>query len=136
MRYSCDMALIENSRARFDYSIIEEMEAGLELLGSEVKSLRAKHGSLKGARVVAKTLLALPTTSRAARQLGLTCRLRQGTKRNRGTARLSLRNHFVKHIFPASLSKNVGLDGRAVLDHSRSWAGKRGRLSSLQSPGS
>jgi SsrA-binding protein len=48
------MALIENPRVRFDYHILEEMEAGLELLGSEVKSLRGKQGSLKGARVVAR----------------------------------------------------------------------------------
>ena len=48
------MALIENARARFDYTILEEMEAGLELFGFEVKSLRAKQGSLKGARVVAR----------------------------------------------------------------------------------
>ena len=48
------MSLIENKRALFDYSIIEEMEAGLELLGFEVKSLRAGRGSLKGARVVAR----------------------------------------------------------------------------------
>ena len=48
------MSLVENQRARFDYSILEEMEAGLELLGSEVKSLRAGRGSLKGARVVAR----------------------------------------------------------------------------------
>jgi len=48
------MALIENQRARFDYTFMEEMEAGLELLGFEVKSLRAKRGSLKGARVVAR----------------------------------------------------------------------------------
>lgn len=48
------MALIENQRARFDYHILEEMEAGLELLGFEVKSLRGKQGSLKGARVVAR----------------------------------------------------------------------------------
>ena len=48
------MELIENQRARFDYSLIEEMEAGLELLGSEVKSLRAGHGSLKGARVISR----------------------------------------------------------------------------------
>ena len=48
------MALIENQRARFDYTFREEMEAGLELLGFEVKSLRAKRGSLKGARVVAR----------------------------------------------------------------------------------
>ena len=48
------MNLIENQRARFDYSILEEMEAGLELIGSEVKSLRAGRGSLQGARVVAR----------------------------------------------------------------------------------
>ncbi len=48
------MSLVENSRVSFDYSIIETMEAGLELLGLEVKSLRAGHGSLKGAHVVAR----------------------------------------------------------------------------------
>ena len=48
------MSLIENSRIGFDYSILETIEAGLELLGTEVKSLRAGHGSLKGARVVAR----------------------------------------------------------------------------------
>ena len=48
------MALIENDRAGFDYELLDKMEAGLELLGYEVKSLRAKHGSLKGARVVAR----------------------------------------------------------------------------------
>jgi len=48
------MALVENARAKFDYSFIEEMEAGLELLGLEVKSLRAGRGSLKGARIIAR----------------------------------------------------------------------------------
>ena len=48
------MSLIENQRARFDYTILEELEAGMELFGFEVKSLRAKQGSLKGARVVAR----------------------------------------------------------------------------------
>ena len=48
------MSLIENQRARFDYEILEELEAGMELFGFEVKSLRAKQGSLKGARVVAR----------------------------------------------------------------------------------
>ncbi|OGG44745.1 SsrA-binding protein [Candidatus Kaiserbacteria bacterium RIFCSPHIGHO2_01_FULL_50_13] len=48
------MSLIENERARFDYELLEEVEAGLELFGFEVKSLRAKRGSLKGARVVAR----------------------------------------------------------------------------------
>jgi len=48
------MSLLENQRAGFDYTILEEIEAGLSLHGFEVKSLRAGHGSLKGARVVAR----------------------------------------------------------------------------------
>jgi len=48
------MALLDNDRAGFDYELLEKMEAGLELFGFEVKSLREKHGSLKGARVVAR----------------------------------------------------------------------------------
>ncbi|MEY4747655.1 MAG: hypothetical protein RLZZ416_704 [Candidatus Parcubacteria bacterium] len=48
------MTLIENKKASFDYTILEEIEAGLELYGFEVKSLRAGRGSLKGARVVAR----------------------------------------------------------------------------------
>lgn len=48
------MALIENKKVGFDYEILETLEAGLELLGFEVKSLRAGHGSLKGAHVVAR----------------------------------------------------------------------------------
>jgi len=36
---------IDNNRATFDYTVLEEIEAGLELLGFEVKSLRAGHGS-------------------------------------------------------------------------------------------
>ena len=48
------MALIENRKVGFDYEILETIEAGIELRGFEVKSLRAGRGSLKGARVVAR----------------------------------------------------------------------------------
>ncbi|MBI3634488.1 MAG: SsrA-binding protein SmpB [Candidatus Yonathbacteria bacterium] len=48
------MALIENKKARFNYEIIEKYEAGIELLGVEVKSLRAKHGSLEGSHIVVR----------------------------------------------------------------------------------
>lgn len=48
------MALVENKRVGFDYSILEELEAGMELFGFEVKSLRAGRGSLKGARVLVR----------------------------------------------------------------------------------
>jgi SsrA-binding protein len=46
--------MLENKRVGFDYTILEEIEAGLELLGFEVKSLRKGLGSLKGSRVVAR----------------------------------------------------------------------------------
>ena len=48
------MSLIENKKIGLEYTLLEQMEAGLELFGFEVKSLRARHGSLKGARVVAR----------------------------------------------------------------------------------
>lgn len=48
------MALVENKRARFDYEILKEFEAGIELLGNEVKALREKRASLAGARVLVR----------------------------------------------------------------------------------
>lgn len=48
------MSLIDNKRAMLEYHVLEELEAGMELLGFEVKSLRNKQGSLKGARVIVR----------------------------------------------------------------------------------
>jgi SsrA-binding protein len=45
------MALVHNSKAGFNYEIIEKFEAGIELLGFEVKSIRNKHGKLEGSYV-------------------------------------------------------------------------------------
>lgn len=42
---------IENKKARFDYDIIETIEAGLVLLGSEVKALREGKASLQDSYV-------------------------------------------------------------------------------------
>lgn len=46
--------LAVNKRANFDYKILEKFEAGLELLGHEVKSIKTGHVSLKGSFVVLK----------------------------------------------------------------------------------
>lgn len=46
------MSLIEHKKARLNYEILEEFEAGLELTGAEVKSLRAGQGKLEGSHVV------------------------------------------------------------------------------------
>ncbi|MFA6158752.1 MAG: SsrA-binding protein SmpB [Candidatus Paceibacterota bacterium] len=46
------MALAENKKAFYDYEILESFEAGIELLGLEVKSLRAHGATLEGAHVI------------------------------------------------------------------------------------
>ena len=45
------MNSIENSRARFDYEILDTLTAGLVLTGPEVKSIRTGKCSIKGAYV-------------------------------------------------------------------------------------
>lgn len=44
--------LVSNRKARHDYEILETFEAGMVLLGSEVKSLKAHQGSLQDAYVL------------------------------------------------------------------------------------
>ena len=44
--------LAENRRARFDYDILEILEAGLKLTGSEVKAVRGGKASIAGAHVI------------------------------------------------------------------------------------
>lgn len=46
------MILIKNKKAYFDYEILEKFEAGIELFGHEVKSLKNKRGTLDGSRVI------------------------------------------------------------------------------------
>lgn len=43
--------LLENRKARFHYEVVETLEAGVELRGFEVKSLKRKHGSIGGSYV-------------------------------------------------------------------------------------
>ena len=47
-------AVLENKKARLEYEILESFEAGMELFGFEVKSLRGGNASLVGARVVVR----------------------------------------------------------------------------------
>ena len=48
------MSLIQNKKVHFNYEILERYEAGIELLGIEVKALRAGHGSLEGSHVTVR----------------------------------------------------------------------------------
>lgn len=45
--------VVVNKRARFDYAVLETIEAGIELRGDEVKSLRKKMVSLEDSFAVA-----------------------------------------------------------------------------------
>ena len=43
---------IESRKVRFNYELLEQYVAGIELFGFEVKSIRAGHGSLEGAHII------------------------------------------------------------------------------------
>lgn len=43
---------LENTKARFDYEVLERYDAGIELLGFEVKSVRNGRGSITGAHII------------------------------------------------------------------------------------
>jgi len=44
--------LLYNRKASFNYEILEKFNAGIELFGFEVKSLKSGHGSLDGSYVI------------------------------------------------------------------------------------
>lgn len=44
--------LASHRRAKFDYDLLEKFEAGVALLGTEVKSIRGGQGKLEGAHVI------------------------------------------------------------------------------------
>lgn len=46
--------LAENRKARFDYEILETYEAGIVLIGQEVKSIKASRANLTGSYVLIK----------------------------------------------------------------------------------
>lgn len=44
--------LVKNQKALFNYEILDKFNAGIELLGFEVKSIRAGRGNLEGSYIV------------------------------------------------------------------------------------
>ncbi|MBX2866392.1 SsrA-binding protein SmpB [Candidatus Kaiserbacteria bacterium] len=46
------MTLVSHKRASFDFEILDTFEAGISLLGTEVKSVRNHQGKLEGSHVV------------------------------------------------------------------------------------
>ncbi|HSW96283.1 MAG TPA: SsrA-binding protein SmpB [Candidatus Saccharimonadales bacterium] len=50
MQYHMDMK-ITNKRASFDYELLEHFEAGINLLGAEVKAIKLGHADLTGSHV-------------------------------------------------------------------------------------
>ena len=45
-------AYMDNRKAYFNYEMLERFEAGIELFGFEVKSVRTGHGSLAGSHII------------------------------------------------------------------------------------
>ncbi|QVL54781.1 MAG: SsrA-binding protein SmpB [Simkaniaceae bacterium] len=52
MNKKSESELVSNRRARHDYEILEALEAGMSLQGTEIKSLRDHGGSLQEAYVI------------------------------------------------------------------------------------
>ncbi len=48
------MTLVDNKKAGFKYELVRTLEAGIELFGFEVKSLRNKQGTLDGAYAIVR----------------------------------------------------------------------------------
>ncbi len=48
------MTEVKNKRAYFDYSILDELEAGIELVGTEIKSIRKGSVDLKDSFITIK----------------------------------------------------------------------------------
>jgi SsrA-binding protein len=46
--------ILTHKRARHDYEILDQFEAGIQLFGGEVKSLRANQGKLEGSHVTVR----------------------------------------------------------------------------------
>lgn len=61
MPRATDSVLAVNKRALHDYEVIESLEAGIKLLGSEVKAIRKGHVNLRGSFVVPRRV-AIPKT--------------------------------------------------------------------------
>lgn len=51
MRAMAHKVIATNRKARHDYTILDTLEAGIVLLGSEIKSIRAGHISIKEAHI-------------------------------------------------------------------------------------
>ncbi len=45
---------LDNPKAHFDYEMLERFDAGIELLGFEVKSVRAGKGSITGSHIIVR----------------------------------------------------------------------------------
>lgn len=55
MWYDKDMTVfVNNKKVGFDYEIVEKFEAGIELFGFEVKSIKKNQGSLEGSYIIVR----------------------------------------------------------------------------------
>lgn len=46
------MSLVENKKLHLNYEVTQKLEAGIELLGNEVKSIRGSQAQIDGAKVI------------------------------------------------------------------------------------
>lgn len=118
--------LAENRRARFDYEILETIEAGIELRGFEVKSAKAGRFNVAGSYAVIRTAPAKAHGAKAGQEAWLiNSQIPPYQPKNAPSdydparrRRLLLRSEEIKRLIGTLKGKSVSLVAlRAYLKH-------------------
>lgn len=108
--------MLSNKKAFFDYKVLEKFEAGIELRGFEVKSLKNRRGALQGSRVLIR--------GREAFVVGLEIPAYQPKNAPKDyepqrTRRLLLRKKEIKHLLGKSEEAGLTLIPLTVYNKSK-----------------
>lgn len=143
------MSIVENRRARFEYHLEEEYEAGMVLQGWEVKAIRAGQVQLTGSYVVVKdeelfligcqinplraaSTHVRPEAQRSKKLLLAKAEIRRliGKTEQKGYTLVPLNLHFkagrVKCQF--ALGKGKALHDKRETEKKRDWEREKGQL--------
>ena len=99
-------ALAENKKAYFDYQILETIEAGVSLLGQEVKSIKTRGVNLAGSYVIIKDEEVFWIGSRIPPYQPNNAPSDYNPERTR---KLLLKKSEIKYLIGKSLQKNLTL---------------------------
>ena len=109
-------AYAENRKARFDFEILETFEAGIELLGFEVKAVRSSKISLEGAFVFPKDVTLV--TRQDIEAYLEHCFYRGNVNQTRFTKLIALQKYFRYLVYDGVIKEDITAinDSNASID--------------------